>query len=181
VDTGRKATRDPLNQPVVLMNMLHILDHDRSQTPALVDGWMTYVQRVWGRAHFKVDRAFVPVAEEIAPTVPESVRELYRIGIGVVPGAVDIALPALEKFDATPLDPTPYLARIKNRVDLVHGTDDDVIPYEQSQELAKQLVNAEVRLHITGLYGHTGTQRLPIGAMAKELVTMIRVLRVLSR
>ncbi|HUS30057.1 MAG TPA: alpha/beta hydrolase [Kofleriaceae bacterium] len=180
VASGRKATRDPLNQPVVLMNLLHILEHDRSQTPALVEGWMTYVRRVWGRAHFKVDRAFVPVAEEIAPSVPESVRELYRVGIGVVPGAVEIAMPALEKFDATALDPMPYLACVKNRVDLVHGMDDDVIPFEQSHELAARLVNADVRVHITGLYGHTGTQRLPIGAMAKELVTMVRVLRVLS-
>jgi pimeloyl-ACP methyl ester carboxylesterase len=180
VESGRNATRDPLNQPVVLMNLLHILEHDRSQTAALIDGWMTYVRRVWGRPHFKVDRAFVPIAEEIAPTVPESVRELYRVGIGVVPGAVDIAMPALEKFDASPLDPTPYLPRVKNRVDLVHGMDDDVIPFEQSPALAKQLTNADVRVHITGLYGHTGTQRLPIGAMAKELVTMVRVLRVLS-
>ena len=180
VESGRQATRDPLNQPVVLMNLLHILEHDRSQTAALVDGWMTYVRRTWGRAHFKVDRAFVPIAEEIAPSVPDSIRELYRIGIGVVPGAVDIAMPALEKFDASPLDPTPYLARVKNRVDLVHGMDDDVIPFEQSHDLAKQLTSADVRLHITGLYGHTGTQRLPIGAMAKELVTMVRVLRVLS-
>lgn len=180
VEGGRKATRDPLNQPVVLMNLLHILEHDRAHTPALIDGWMAYVRRVWGRPHFKVDRAFVPIAEEIAPSVPESVRELYRVGIGVVAGAVDIAMPALELFDANPLDPTPYLARIRNRVDLVHGMDDDVIPFEQSHALAARLTNADVRTHITGLYGHTGTQRLPIGALAKELVTMVRVLRVLA-
>jgi len=178
VDSGRPATRDPLNQPAVFINLLHILEHDRSQTPALIDGWMTYVRRVWGRPHFKVDRAFVPVAEEIAPSVPDSVRELYRVGVGVVPGALDIAMPALAKFDASPLDPTPYLPRVKNRVDLVHGMDDDVIPFEQSLDLAKQLPNA--RAHVTGLYGHTGAQRLPIGAMAKELVTMVRVLRVMS-
>jgi pimeloyl-ACP methyl ester carboxylesterase len=178
VDSGRAATRDPLNQPAVFINLLHILEHERAQTPALIDGWMTYIRRVWGRPHFKVDRAFVPIAEEIAPTVPDSVRELYRVGIGVVPGAVDIAMPALAKFDASPLDPTPYLPRVQNRVDLVHGMDDDVIPYEHSLELAKRLPHA--RVHITGLYGHTGAQRLPIGAMAKELVTMVRVLRVMS-
>jgi pimeloyl-ACP methyl ester carboxylesterase len=178
VDGGRKATRDPLNQPVVLMNLLHILDHDRAHTPALIEGWMTYVRSTWGRPHFKVDRAFVPIAEEIAPSVPDSVRELYRVGVGVTPGAVDIAMPALEKFDASPLDPTPYLPRVHNRVDLVHGMDDDVIPFEQSHDLAKQLPNA--RVHVTGLYGHTGSQRPPIGALAKELVTMLRVLRVMS-
>jgi pimeloyl-ACP methyl ester carboxylesterase len=180
VASGRDATRDPLNQPVVLMNLLHIIEHDRAQTAALIDGWMAYVRRVWGRADFKFDRAFVPVAEEIAPQVPETVRELFRIGTGVVPGAPDVAMPALAKFDASALDPTPYLPRIKNRVDLVHGMDDDVIPFEQSHELGKQLVNARARVHITGLYGHTGAQRPPLRAMAKELATMVRVLRVLS-
>lgn len=180
VASGRQATRDPLNQPVVLMNLLHILEHDRSQTPALVEGWMQYVQATWGRPHYKVDRKFVDVAEAIAPRVPESIRELYRVGIGVVPGAIDIAMPALAKFDASPLDPSPYLPRITNRVDLVHGMDDDVIPFEQSHDLATKLVNADVRVHLTGLYGHTGASRPPLGALAKELMTMVRVLRVLA-
>jgi pimeloyl-ACP methyl ester carboxylesterase len=180
VASGREAIRDPLNQPVVLMNLLHILEHDRTQTPALIDGWMQYVRGTWGRPHYKVDRKFVEVAEAIAPSVPESIRELYRIGIGVVPGAVDIAMPALEKFDASPLDPSPFLPRVTNRVDLVHGMDDDVIPFEQSHDLATKLVNADVRAHITGLYGHTDVSRPPLSALAKELATMVRVLRVLA-
>lgn len=180
VASGRQATRDPLNQPVVLMNLLHLLEHDRTQTAALIDAWMRYVQATWGRPHYKVDRKFVEVAESIAPSVPDSIRELYRIGIGVVPGAVDIAMPALAKFDAASLDPSPFLPRVTNRVDLVHGMDDDVIPFEQSHDLAAKLVNAHVRVHITGLYGHTGASRPPLGALAKELATMVRVLRVLA-
>ena len=58
--------------------------------------------------------------------------------------------------------------------------DDDVIPFEQSHALAAQLTNADVRVHITGLYGHTGAQRPALTALGKELITMIRVLRVLS-
>lgn len=180
VASGRQATRDPLNQPVVLMNLLHILEHDRTQTAALIDGWMQYVQATWGRPHYKVDRKFVAVAEAIAASVPESIRELYRVGIGVVPGAVDIAMPALAKFDAAPLDPSPFLPRVTTRVDLVHGMDDDVIPFEQSHDLAAKLVNADVRVHVTGLYGHTGASRPPLGALAKELATMVRVLRILA-
>jgi dipeptidyl aminopeptidase/acylaminoacyl peptidase len=90
-------------------------------------------------------------------------------------------VPALEKFDARALDPSPYLPRVKCRVDLVHGADDDVIPFEQSHVLAGKLVNAaSVHTHITGMYGHTGAHRPPVTAIAKELLTMIRVLRVLA-
>jgi pimeloyl-ACP methyl ester carboxylesterase len=89
-------------------------------------------------------------------------------------------MPALAKFDASALDPSPYLPRITNRVELVHGMDDDVIPYEQSHALAAQLTRADVRVHITGLYGHTGANRPALTALGKELVTMVRVLRVLA-
>jgi pimeloyl-ACP methyl ester carboxylesterase len=193
VSSGRQATRDPLNQPVVLLNLLDYilpagrsesgplhLGHDRSEVEALMRGWRTYVERTWGRPEMKVDRAFVAVAEALAPDVPETIRELFLVGIGANPGAWDLAVPALERFDATALDPSPYLPRVSCRVDLVHGVDDDVIPFEQSHVLAKNLVNADVHTHITGMYGHTGAQRPPLSALLKEMRTMIRVLRVLA-
>jgi len=62
----------------------------------------------------------------------------------------------------------------------VHGADDDVIPYQQSQALAALLPNADVHVHITGMYGHTGAQRPPLRVLARELVTMVRALRAMS-
>jgi pimeloyl-ACP methyl ester carboxylesterase len=180
VASGRTATRDPLNQPVVLMNLLDLIEHDRAARDELVAGWRRYVERTWGRPELKARERFVAIAEELAPEVPVAVRELFLIGIGARPGAYDLAMPALAKFDARALDPTPYLARITNRVELVHGMDDDVIPFEQSHVLASRLPTADVRVHITGLYGHTGAQRPALSALGKELITMIRVLRVLS-
>jgi pimeloyl-ACP methyl ester carboxylesterase len=180
VASGRQVTRDPLNQPVVLMNLLDLIEHERSARDELSAGWRRYVERTWGRPEMKVDRKFVEVAQELAFGVPQSVRELFLVGIGARDGATALAMAALAKFDATALDPTPYLGRIKNRVELVHGVDDDVIPFEQSHVLASRLVHADVRTHITGLYGHTGAQRPPLTALGKELITMIRVLRVLS-
>jgi pimeloyl-ACP methyl ester carboxylesterase len=193
VSSGRQATRDPLNQPVVLMNLLDLivpegrsesgplhLGHEHAQRDQLIAAWRRYVESTWGRPEMKARDRFVAVAEQLAPDVPAAVRDLFMIGIGASPGAWDLAVPALAKFDARPLDPTPYLPRIKNRVELVHGVDDDVIPFEQSHALAAQLTAADVRVHITGLYGHTGSQKPPLTALGKELITMIRVLRVLS-
>ncbi len=181
VASGRKATRDPLNQPVVIMNLLDHIAHDSAQRDALIETWRVYVTRTWGRPEMKARERFVAIAEELAPGVPPSIRELFLIGIGARPGAWDLAVPALQDFDATALDPKPYLPRVTNRVDLVHGVDDDVIPFEQSHELAKLLIHADVRTHVTGLYGHTGAQRPPLRALAKELATMVRVLRVLAK
>jgi pimeloyl-ACP methyl ester carboxylesterase len=163
--------RDPLNQPVVLMNLLD---------GALDPWWREYVTRTWGRPEMKAREQFTQVAEEIAPRVPPELRELFLVGIGVIPGAWELASEKLVTYDARPLDPAPYLARVTGRVDLVHGADDDVIPYDESHALAKQLVNATVGVHITGMYGHTGAQRPPLSAAARELATMLRVLRILS-
>jgi pimeloyl-ACP methyl ester carboxylesterase len=182
VPGGRAAVRDPLNQPVVLMNLL---DHIEPPVPAadraaLIDGWRRYVERTWGRMELKADRRFAAVAESLAPSVPEAVRELYLVGTGARPGAAALALPALARFDGRALDPSPYLPRITGRVDLVHGIDDDVIPYEHAHRLAAGLSRAEVRVHLTGMYGHTGAARPPLSAAARELVTLVCVLRLLA-
>jgi pimeloyl-ACP methyl ester carboxylesterase len=174
----RQATRDPMNQSVVLLNLLDQLDcADRG---AVAAAWRRFVERTWGRAELKRDDRYQAVAHDLLPEVPEPVRELFLVGVGVLPGARELVFDALDRFDASALDPAPYLARITNRVDLVHGTDDDVIPFEHSQRLAAALVNADARLHITGLYGHTGSQRPPLASAAREMLTMLRVLRALS-
>ena len=180
VASGRVAMRDPLNQPVVLMNLLAEIEPVCADPEALRIAWRRYVERTWGRPEMKARERFTAIAEALAPEVPEAVRDLFHVGIGTRPGAADVAIAALAKFDARALDPSPYLPDVRCQVDLVHGTDDDVIPFEQTLELARRLPNADVRVHVTGLYGHTGAQRPQLSALAREMRTMIRVLRVLS-
>ena len=174
------AGRDPLNQPVVLMNLLdHIAAtpalHARER-PALIAAWRGYVERVWGRPEMKAPERYLAVAEELAPAVPAGVRELFLIGVGARPGAWELVKPALARADRRDLDPRPLLDRITGRVDLVHGTDDDVIPFQHAHALAAGLANADVRVHITGLYGHTGAGFGRLAALPRELATMFRVL-----
>ncbi|MBX3162415.1 MAG: hypothetical protein KF773_41000 [Deltaproteobacteria bacterium] len=182
VEGGRAATRDPLNQPVVLLNLLaHVRPAvSADDRAAIAEAWRGYVRRTWGRMELKADRRFVAVAEELAPAVPPHLRELFLVGIGALPGADTLAMDALTRFDGAALDPTPYLARIANRVDLVHGADDDVIPFEHSHALALRLTSTRARVHITGMYGHTGAHAPRLSAMAAELATMLRVLRILA-
>jgi pimeloyl-ACP methyl ester carboxylesterase len=180
---GRSATRDPMNQPVVLMNLV---EHLRGAPPAgalrdeLMAGWRRYIERVWGRMDMKQDARYLAVAREVRDSVPSGVHALYDVGTGITPGAAELVLDALTRFDASGIDPTPYLARVKSRVDLVHGVDDDVIPFEHTHALAAAMPNADVRVHITGLYGHTGSAMPKLATAAKEMWTMLGILRVLS-
>ena len=170
--------RDPLNQPVVVMNLLDHIAHDARDRPALVAAWRAYVERTWGRPEMKAPAAHLAIAGALAPTVPAAVRELFLAGIR--PGAWPLVAPALVRADRRDLDPKPLLARVTGRVDLVHGTDDDVIPVSHVHALAAGLVNADVRVHVTGLYGHTGAGFGKLAALPRELLTMVRVLRVLA-
>lgn len=173
---GRAAMRDPLNQPVVLMNLMHLIEcADRA---ALIEGWRRYVKTTWGRPELKVGTEFMAIAESIAVDLPEAIRELFLIGVGARPGAARLALEALDRFDDRDLDPRPYLPRIRCRVDLVHGVDDDVIPFEHSHALGALLPTA--RVHVTGMYGHTGASKPGLPTAAKELATMLRVLFAMS-
>ena len=181
VASGRAAVHDPLNLPVSVMNLLDHLEPPPLDRDAVVAAWRRYVERTWGRAELKLDRRYAAIAEALAPSVPASVRELFLVGTGALPGVLDLALPALARLDVRPLDPSPYLPRITCRVDLVHGIDDDVIPFEHAHALAAGLVHADVRVHLTGMYGHTGAARPALGAAARELITLVRVLRVLAR
>ena len=181
VASGRAANRDPLNQPVVLMNLLGDMRPPCADPDAVSAGWRAYVERTWGRPEMKARERFTAIADELAPSVPEAVRELFHIGIGTRPGAEALAMDALTRFAADQLDPTPYLARVRGRVDLVHGVDDDVIPFEHSHALAEKLIAADVHVHVTGLYGHTGAQTPKLSVLAAELATMARVLRVFAR
>jgi pimeloyl-ACP methyl ester carboxylesterase len=178
VPSGRIAPRDPLNQPVVLMNLLAHIDPPCADPSAVIAAWNAYVRSTWGRPEMKARERFTAAAAAVA--VPAHVQALYDIGVGVTPGAAALALAALDTFDGRAVDPAPYLPRITNRVELVHGVDDDVIPFEQSHALAAMLVNADVRVHVTGMYGHTGAQRPKLSDAVRELVTMVRVLRVLA-
>jgi pimeloyl-ACP methyl ester carboxylesterase len=182
-DTGaRVAKRDPMNQPVVLMNLIDHLAGAPSGAlrDALMAGWRRYIERVWGRMEMKEAGRYLAIAQEVRPSVPAEVHALYDIGTGIAPGAPALVLDALARFDTSAIDPAPYLARVRSRVDLVHGTDDDVIPFEHSHVLAKAMPNADVRVHITGLYGHTGSSGLKLATAARELVTMVKVLRAMS-
>jgi pimeloyl-ACP methyl ester carboxylesterase len=182
------AAHDPLNRPVAFMNLLNHLP-DRPDDPAPVLGaCRRYIEATWGRPEMKADGRWRSVASSIAEELPREHRRLFALATGLEAGGealVDEALArAGDHFDF--LDPRPLLFRVRGPVHLVHGADDDVIPFEHAHRLAAALPRGAVGgVHVTGLYGHTHVTS-PVGmlrdlpALGREIATMARVLRAIA-
>jgi pimeloyl-ACP methyl ester carboxylesterase len=169
--------RDPLNRPVVFINLVDQLAAAQDRAP-LAAAWRRYVVRTWGQPEMKDAARWQPVARAIAGELPAALRPLFLAGCGAEPGGDPECLAALERMDLGFLDPRPLLASVRCPVDILHGIADDVIPYTQAAELARALPDA--RVHLTGLYAHTGRSRLRAAAAARELATFARLVRLLS-
>ena len=169
--------RDPLNRPVVFINLVDQLAAAHQRAP-LGAAWRRYVERTWGQPDMKEPARWQAIARATADELPDQLRPLFLAGCGAEPGGDPDCLAALDRMDLDFLDPRPLLASIRCPVDILHGIDDDVIPYTQAGELARALPDA--RVHLTGLYAHTGRARLQVAAAARELRTFARLVRLLS-
>lgn len=166
------ARRDPLNSPVVFMNLLpHLTLPDGADRYLLMRAWRTMVHRTWGRMELKLDGARDPHAHAIARGLPGDLRLPFLRGCGLASGSfgwlkegIAAAGDELAMFDAGDRP-----ARAHTPFALVHGRDDDVIPYFESLKIAARLPPSLLRrTSITGLYGHTATARPGLGAIAAE-------------
>lgn len=178
-----ELTRDPLNSPVVYLNVLEQLElaGDRA---ALAAAWLEMVHRTWGRLELKAPGARDPIAHAIAERLEPALRAPFLRGCGLAPDAIDWLEAGLARAPGALsfLDPTPALDRVRCPVVLVHGRDDDVIPYFESLKLAQRLPRGALRgVHVTGLYGHTGSAHASAGALLAEGRTMLGMLLDLAR
>jgi pimeloyl-ACP methyl ester carboxylesterase len=174
--------RDPLNRPVVFLNLLDLIDTGAADRAELAAAWRRYVRATWGRPEMKERARWEAVARAIAAELAAPARLLFLLGCGAEAGGDDVALDALARLDTAYLDPRPQLGAIRCPVDIVHGRDDDVIPSSHAERLAAALpAAARARVHITGLYAHTGRAAPSPRAIARELATFARVVRLLAR
>lgn len=153
--------RDPLNAPAVFIQLADQLLEGAAHA-AFVEAARRFCAETWtsgrgGPADDKRDGRHLRVGARIADSLPEPARALMRLACRLDGDPLPTALGALarsrERFRY--LDPGPLLPGVRCEVDCVHGRDDDVIPYTESERLARDLAG---RAHITGLYGHTGAR-----------------------
>ncbi len=178
-----KLARDPLNSPALFLNILPYLEHGGGSTVELESAWRRMVYRTWGRMELKQPGRLEPFARELAPEVPERHRELFMIGCGVIPGAVELVESGLSRAHDALLFANPGLAlrRLTCPVVICHGRDDDVIPYGEADKLARVLApRVPTRLHLTGLYGHTSAGRPDARAAAREAAALLAIARAMA-
>ena len=182
------APRDPLNQPVVLMNLLEDLESPPAETELVVRAWRSFVEATWGRPEMKSPERFLPLAERMGADLPQDARRLYRVGVGLEPGVWPLCEPALvRRVDRSPfLDPRPWMGAVECPVHLVHGMDDDVIPPDQLTALFESLPSGRARTYLTGLFSHTGPDQghsptNKVRSAVRETRTLLGVLLALSR
>ncbi len=172
-------THDPLNAPVVWMHLLDLVDLPVSDREGVRAALRAMVERTWGRAEFKARGARDPIAHELARGLRPEDRELFLLGCGLREGGETHLASVAAKLDEVYAftDPRPHLARTRAPVAIIHGRDDDVIPWFEAERLEAALpVGHAVRTLVTGLYGHTGSARPSPSAVAEELATMLRVI-----
>ncbi|UJR82113.1 hypothetical protein [Sandaracinus amylolyticus] len=166
---GTRAN-DPLNAPVVFINLVEHMDVAPEDRELLRATWRRQCERTWGKEENKRPEVYQGVARELALELPAHLRELFLAGARAAPGTDAIGLAALERsqgaFDW--VDPRPHFHGLRCDVELVHGTGDDVIPHDESAALlAAMPSHVRARRHLTGLYGHTAKGK-GVAELARE-------------
>ncbi len=177
---------DPLNAPVVILNVLPFLgehlgeDVDRAR---LAEALREVARRTWGQVELKKPGARDPLVHAVAASLPARERDLCLTACGVAPGAIDLLEAGLARAgDAFGFaDPRPHLGVIEVPVAIVHGKGDDVIPWVEAEKLLSALPPGQGRLHLTGLYGHTGSALPRPREALREARTLTAILLDLAR
>src|SRR6185369_3505462 len=85
-------------------------------------------------------------------------RRIFDVAVNNDPDQVDrllALLPAATRREIDALDPSRRdLSGLKARVILVHGKDDAIVPWTESQSLAKALPPGQAELYLVDAFGH---------------------------
>lgn len=174
--------RDPLNAPALFLNLLRYLDVP-GETYDLEVALSKMCHMTWGRMDLKEEGRLLPFVESLVATVPAPQRDYFRVFCGVEGGApalVDTALARSAAVDAH-ASPREALQRFERPVVICHARDDDVIPYGEALRLERALRGrVPCRLHLTGLYGHSGQGTVSPRGIAAEVGALLSIAKALS-
>jgi len=166
---------DPLNRPVVFINLLEYLPDCPEPRAELGEAWLSYIRRTWGKHSMRYEGGWLEVAERMSAQLPERMRPMFEMGVGIRDGGMEVITEALVEGHSSllHLDPGPIAPEVSCPVTIVHGRDDDVIPYTQAERLHELFEGSA--LHLTGLYAHTGSSMVGPRALRDELRAMMGI------
>lgn len=173
---------DPTNAPVVLLHLLDELEGvDREKLAAAL---RAMVARTWGRPELKRPGARDAIAAELAAGLGPRERELFLQGCLLSPDAAGALGDLLARCEArfAFADPRPLLPQICAPILIVHGRDDDVVPWTEAFRLRAAIpARHPTETIVSGLYGHTAASTPGPIALVREAWTLFRMVRALAR
>jgi len=177
-DPGRP--HDPLNRPVVFINLLEYLPGCPEPRAALAEAWLSYIRQTWGKHHMRYGGGWIELAERMSAQLDPRMRPMFEQGVGIRDGGMAVIDEALLEGRASllHLDPAPVAPAVTGPVTIVHGRDDDVIPYTQAERLNRLFEGSA--LHLTGLYAHTGSSMVGPRALRDELAAMMGIVSAMT-
>lgn len=178
---------DPTNRPVVFMNLIEHLSDEPFDRRALMRAYNDFITTTWGRPEMRRGGGSVAVAEKILRTIHDPVaRALFAESTALEGDPLALLERALARGDdeLAWLDPTALMGAVRVPTYVLHGADDDVIPHTQARRFAEHIPAAHLAgVHVTGLYGHTGSSQVAIAKpaqIADEIRAMLGAIRALS-
>ena len=179
------VSADPLNRPVVYLNLLRFMDDAPADTAPLERALRRFVEQTWGRPEMKVGGAWRVVSDRLAPTLDPVSRRVFLRATGAEDPRGEAGLRALTSAgDAFAcMNPAPSIALYHGSSVIVHGREDDVVPVAQARALHASLCAAggDSRLFLTGMYGHTGSSRFAVADAGRELRSMLGIVEGIAR
>ena len=186
IDSQIKLKIDPLNLPVVMLNLIEAISVSEDDRKTLHQAWHRYVCEVWENPQYAQRSAYQPVAEQIALSLPSDLRALFLQGCSVRPGGAEWAKSLIRNCskDTAWLDPLPALKQVKCPLHVAHGREDVVVPYTHAEVLVSH--HPKAHIYVTGLAHHAGVHRFShyigqIPTLVFELVKGARLLRAISQ
>ncbi|MCA9642558.1 MAG: hypothetical protein H6718_29000 [Polyangiaceae bacterium] len=185
---SHKLSRDPLNAPALFLNLLPFLEL-REDTQALERALRESVYRTWGRPELKPLSARARLLYDLAEHVPRGQQDLFRLAVGLrdeLDGQsarewLDWGLrQGHEELEFA--RPQRAIARASRPTVVLHGREDDVIPWGEAVKLERALKGrVPTRLFLTGLFAHTNAEMPSIAELGQELRALLGMATALSR
>ena len=183
IDGKPYTHHDPRNVPAIYM---HIADTFGLDASVLQHAWLKFMQETWQIDAMRTQAACNAKAQALAQEIPKDFHDIFLEGCGAAPGAAQRIRETLADESYAYLDTRPDFKNIQCPILIMHGTDDDVIPYTQLETLSAALPKrVHQETYLTGLYGHSSqdgqAKSALIKAAIKELTTMKNMLAAIYR
>ena len=161
---GQDRPEDPLNQALAYMTLIDHIPGAPADPSLLLSTWRRYLITAWTRDDWKHpdDTGHIDFAHELARDLPDEQRELFLTGCGARAGGFPLCEAA---FDAPGhpyrfLEPLEHLERLACPVHMIHGTGDEIIPFDQMGRLARAIPAGLGRCYPLGTYSHSAAGSL---------------------